>query len=126
MFCTAISFWFEDWRLVSAIQASIQSNDFEGALKYAAKIPELFYCFIPVGISLVLVHSNPTHERYEKAYKLLFSIRSVLSKSAKLAVSKNLYESIIIDTWQVTLYLQNKEENQTYATFIKQMISSKL
>ena len=126
MFCTAISFWFQDWRLVSAIQASIQSNDFEGALKYAAKIPELFYCFIPVGISLVLVHANLIHERYEKAYKLLCSIRSVLSKSAKLAVSKNLYESIIIDTWQVTLYLQNKEENQTYATFVKQMISSKL
>ena len=38
MFCGALSFWWsQDWRLVSAIQAKIQSNDGEGALVYMQK-----------------------------------------------------------------------------------------
>ena len=92
---------------------------------YAAKIPESFYGSIPVGISLSLVHATLIHERYEMAYNLLCSIRSVLSKSAKPAVPDYLNEAIVIFTWQVTLYLHKKDENQTYATILKQMIRSK-
>ena len=124
MFCRAISFWFQDWRLVSAIQAKIQSNDDKGALMYAAKIPEFFYRCVPVGISLLLVQLNLTLERYERAHKLLCSIRSVLSMSVE-PVPNYLNEAVIIFTWEVSLYLHMKDENQTYATILKQMIRSK-
>ena len=125
MFCRATSFWFHDWRLVSAIQAKIQCDDSDGVLMYAAKIPEFSYGFIPVGISFVLMHANLRHERYEMAYKLLCGIHSVLSKSGKPVITDYLNEVIITFTWEVTFYLHKRDENQTYAKILKQMISSK-
>ena len=123
MFCPA-NLWSQDWRLASAIQAKIQSNDVEGALMFAEKIPEFFYGFIPAGICLVLVIMNLSVERYEAAHKLLSSFHSVLSKSAKQAPI-DFYEAAIILTWETTLYLHKKDENKKYAKIIQQIIRLK-
>ena len=59
------------------------------------------------------------------AYKLLCGIHSVLSKSGKPVVTDYLNEVIITFTWEVTFYLHKRDENQTYANILKQMIRSK-